>query len=228
MTMNESLERALSSTHVIPALRGLTAQEALGVSETLLRLGVTVLEVPLRTRDPAFSPIDPEALKVLKLLVAEFKTQAIIVAGTVTRDSDLDIVQELGISTCLSLNLQTDLVQHAVERGLDFIPGVETVTEAIAATRAGAAGLKLFPAVIREPDGRTSVRITPGFVSYICKFISVPVIPAGNSFDDGIAAAYLQSGAIAVNVGAQIYQPGISLEVLQQRFGALANQFETR
>jgi len=201
--------------------------EAHGVAETFLQFGVSVLEVPLRTKNPAFSPIEAEAIEVLKVLLRSFGDKAVIVAGTVTNESDLDSLQDLGLTTCLSLNLQTDLVQRAVERGMDFIPGVETVTEAIAATRAGAAGLKLFPAVIREPDGGSSVRLTPGYVNYLCRFLSLPVIPSGNAFEDGIAAAYLRSGAIALNVGAQLYEPGISLEALRKRFGALARQLET-
>src|SRR5690606_11994809 len=109
-----------------------------------------------------------------------------------------------------------------------FFPGVETVTEAIAATKAGASGLKLFPAVIREPDGGTSVRITPGFINYLCRFLPIPIIPSGNSFDNGIASAYLRSGAIAVNVGAQLYEPSISTELLEQRFSELARQFNRK
>ena len=166
--------------------------------------------------------------KLLKLLLKTFSDRAVIVAGTVTSDSDLDSLQQLGITTCLSLNLQTELVQHAVERGMDFIPGVETVTEAIAAVRAGAAGLKLFPAVIREPDGGSSVRMTPGYVNYLCRFLSLPVIPSGNAFEGGIAAAYLNSGAIAVNVGAQLYQPGISLEILRMRVEVITDQLKTK
>jgi 2-dehydro-3-deoxyphosphogalactonate aldolase len=226
--MNEGLKIALSTTPIIPALRGLTVHDAIGVAETFLHFGVSVLEVPLRTTDPAFSPIEVEALEVLKLLLKTFGDRAVIVAGTVTSDDDLDSLQQLGITTCLSLNLQTELVQQAVERGMDFIPGIETVTEAIAAVRAGAAGLKLFPAVIREPDGGSSVRMTPGYVNYLCRFLSLPIIPSGNAFDGGIAAAYLNSGAIAVNVGAQLYQPGISLEILRTRVEAITCQLKTR
>lgn len=225
--MRETLKVALSGMRLIPALRGLPTKEALGVAETLVGLGATVLEIPLRTKDPAFSPIDAEALGSLKLLVAAFDSRVTIVAGTVMNVSDLEIVQDLGVHTCLSLNLQTDLVERAVERGMAFIPGVETITEAIAATKAGAAGLKLFPAVIREPDGGTSVRVTPGFVAYLCRFLSIPIIPAGNSFENGIAAAYLRSGALAVNVGAQLYEPGISLGALQERFNLLASECAT-
>jgi 2-dehydro-3-deoxyphosphogalactonate aldolase len=224
--MTEYLKQALSTSRVVPALRGLSATEAHGIAETFLQFGVSVLEVPVRTTDPAFSPIETQALEALEVLLDAFRDKAVIVAGTVTRDSDLDTLQHLGVSACLSLNLQTDLVQNAVRRGMDFIPGVETVTEAIEATRAGAVGLKLFPAVMREPDGGTSVRLTPGYVSYLCRFLSLPVMPSGNAFEQGIAAAYLRSGAIAINVGAQLYQPGISLEELSRRLGELARQLE--
>lgn len=228
MKTNDQLMRALSSMPVVPALRGITLKEARIVAETLIRLGVKVLEVPLRTKNPAFSAIEPDALEVLKFFNTEYQNEAVVVAGTVMNHDDLDVLQKLGVNTCMSLNLQTDLVKDAAERGLYFFPGVETVTEAIAATKAGASGLKLFPAVIREPDGGTSVRITPGFVSYLCRFLPIPMIPSGNSFDNGMASAYLKSGATAVNIGAQLYEPAISAETLEQRFFELMRQFDRR
>lgn len=224
--MNDNFARALSITRIIPALRGITAAEVPSVAETLLEFGVTVLEVPLRTKDPAFSSIEDDALKSLEKLVENYASSATIVAGTVTNDRDLDVLQNIGVTNCFSLNLQPELIEHAVRCGMNFVPGVETVTEAIAATRAGAVGLKLFPAVVREPDGQTSVRLTPGFVSYLCRFMSVPIIPAGNAFDNGIAGAYLRAGAIALNIGAQLYQPGVSMESLRNRLVALISQFE--
>jgi 2-dehydro-3-deoxyphosphogalactonate aldolase len=211
----------LKQCSLIPALRGLTSTDAVAVVEALLDAGITVLEVPLRTRNPTSSPIDQEALKVLSILSKGYGDRATVAAGTVMNNSDLQILDDLGVRVCFSLCLRCDVVALAAARGIEFIPGVETVSEVLAAIDAGAAGVKLFPATIKESDGNTTVRITPGYVNYLSRFITDPIIPAGNAFQDDLWSRYIASGAAAINIGSQLYEAGISLHELTDRFQRL-------
>lgn len=215
---------ALTKAPIIPALRGLTSHDAVSVADTLCELGATVLEVPLRTKNPAFSDVEQEAVKALSIIL-EQRPQVFVAAGTVMRKSDIDLLSDLGVKLCLSLSLSPSIVEYSASKGIEMIPGVETMTEVIEASRAGAAGLKLFPATIKEPNGGQSVRLTPGFVSYLARFVSLPLIPAGNAFGDGLAKSYLECGAKAVNVGAQLFEPGIELHVLRERYLSLSSQW---
>lgn len=214
--MRSTLDDALRRQPFIPALRGLSADEALAIAGLMMDQGVTVLEVPLRTKDPFKSPIDQDALRALTLLQEQMGHTAVVIAGSILRSEDVDVIQDIGVRCCFSLVCQPEVIRYAASREIDFVPGVDTVTEAIAAAASGAAALKLFPAVIREPDGTVTVRITPGYVEYLSRFLSLPLIPAGNMYTQTIASEYLRAGAAGLNVGAQVFRPDSSREELAE------------
>ena len=213
----EDFRGATLSMPIIPALRGIQEDQVKEVGSVLLECGIRVFEVKKKKKNAAFSVVEDDAIRSIRKLTSLFGHHVHVTAGTVMRVEDLDILLQEGIKICFSPNLNPGLVREANQRGLSFFPGIETISEAINAITSGAKGLKLFPSVFREHTGQVTVRHTPGFVRYLSKFISCPIIVSGDAFLDDLPASYLSAGAAAINVGAQIFEPNLELDELGSR-----------
>jgi 2-dehydro-3-deoxyphosphogalactonate aldolase len=79
------------------------------------------------------------------------------------------------------------------------LPGVLSPSEAFAALRAGAHGLKLFPAEMTPPPVVKALRavIPP----------QVPLLPVGGVTPQNLAA-YRAAGASGAGLGSALYRPG--------------------
>jgi 2-dehydro-3-deoxyphosphogluconate aldolase/(4S)-4-hydroxy-2-oxoglutarate aldolase len=109
---------------------------------------------------------------------------------------------------------------HAVadDRGVPVLAGAYTPTEVLAAWRAGAAAVKVFPAV---SGGTAHIAALRG------PFPDIPLVPVG-----GIALAtvpdYLGAGALAVGLGAPLVGDGASPAEIDARAGALRAILDSR
>src|SRR5207245_10314301 len=110
---------------------------------------------------------------------------ALVGAGTVRRDAELDAAAEAGAQFLVAPGLNPALLEAAQRRGLVMLPGVFTATEIDLALRLGARALKLFPA---EPSG-------PAYLaSMLQPFPGARLVPPGGTAAHN-AAAYLKAGA---------------------------------
>ncbi len=110
--------------------------QAVPVAEALLRGGIRVIEVTLRT-PAALASIERIAAAVPDLMVG---------AGTVTAPGHAKQALDAG-SRFIVTPGSTDAVLDAVAAtGLPFLPGVSTVSEAMRAAERGCTVLKFFPA----------------------------------------------------------------------------------
>jgi 2-dehydro-3-deoxyphosphogalactonate aldolase len=226
-TMSLELETALASMPVLPALRGITPEEVDIVAETLLGYGITALEVPIRTKNAAVSGIDADAIKSLERLKKYVGNRAHVAAGTVMQLDDLIVLRKIGVTSCLSISLNPAVVAEATRMGMAFFPAIETVSEATAAISAGARGLKIFPAAFREPDGTITERHTPGYIRYLSKFFTCPIVVSGELMIPGLPAKYLAAGATAINLAGQLYEPKIDRKELAARTSAIISATRT-
>ncbi|MGQ3300646.1 bifunctional 4-hydroxy-2-oxoglutarate aldolase/2-dehydro-3-deoxy-phosphogluconate aldolase [Reyranella sp.] len=121
---------------VIPVLTIETPDTAVPLARALVRGGLPVLEITLRTR---------AALEALRTIVDEVP-EAIVGAGTVLNPTQLDQVQQAGARFAVSPGCTDMLARAARSCGLPFLPGVQTVSEAMALAEQGFGILKLFPA----------------------------------------------------------------------------------
>lgn len=121
---------------VIPVLTIETPDTAVPLARALVRGGLPVLEITLRTR---------AALEALRTIVDEVP-EAIVGAGTVLNPTQLDQVQRAGARFAVSPGCTDVLARAARSCGLPFLPGVQTVSEAMALAELGFGILKLFPA----------------------------------------------------------------------------------
>src|SRR5690606_34266840 len=127
----------MNHRHIIAILRGITPAETLGVSEALIAAGIGMIEVPLNS---------PDAINSIAAAARELGDRAEIGAGTVLTTDDVDAVAEAGGVFVVSPDANVAVIERPVSRGLRSYPGVFSPTEAFTAIRAGATGLKFFPA----------------------------------------------------------------------------------
>jgi len=121
---------------VIPVLTIETLDTAVPLARALVRGGLPVLEITLRT-DAGLDAIRA---------VADEVPEAIVGAGSVLNAAQLDRVQRAGARFAVSPGCTDALARAARSSGLPFLPGVQTVSEAMVLGELGFGILKLFPA----------------------------------------------------------------------------------
>ena len=131
-----AIETVLSRTRFIPVLTIDRPEDALPLCTTLVEAGLPVLEITLRT-SPALAAVEAAA-KALP--------NAIIGVGTVLDAGDFIRARDAGASFAVSPGLNMDLVEAAAAAGIDYLPGIQTSSEAMTAYRQGMRSLKFFPA----------------------------------------------------------------------------------
>ena len=136
MTAVEDIAAIATRAPVIPVLTIETQETAIPLARALVRGGLPVLEITLRTKI---------ALEALRRIVAEVP-EAIVGAGTVLDPEQLDQVQRAGARFAVSPGCTDVLARAARSAGLPFLPGVQTVSEAMALADLGFEVLKFFPA----------------------------------------------------------------------------------
>ncbi len=182
-------ETAMRRLPLVAILRGLRAAEAPAIGEALTGEGFAMIEVPLNSPDP---------LDSIAHLTATYP-RALIGAGTVLTEQDVREVHAAGGRLVVSPCFDAQVVRAALDRDMVCLPGVLTPTEAFAALRAGAQGLKLFPAEMLSPSVVKAMRavIAP----------QVPLLPVGGVSTQNLAA-YRAAGASGAGLGSALYRPG--------------------
>ena len=121
---------------VVPVIVVNDLKHAVPMAEALMRGGIRVLEVTLRT---------PVALDAIKLL-SERLPHAVIGAGTVTTAEQLQQVTDAGAQFAISPGMTDSLLRAGSMATIPLIPGVATVSELMQAVDSGYQHLKFFPA----------------------------------------------------------------------------------
>lgn len=174
------LHRSLRERRLLAIIRGSDPDGCVRTALTLAEEGVDLMEISLTSAD---------ALTVLERVVAGSGT-AEVGAGTVLTAGDARRAHEAGASFAVTPAL-CEGVAAAVELGLPVLAGAMTPSEVLAAHRAGAAAVKLFPAAGPGPAYVAALR---------GPFPGIDLVPVGGVGADDVGP-YLRAGAVAVGVG---------------------------
>ena len=131
-----SMESILAGHRFVPVLAFTSVEEALAISEVLVRAGIPLLEITLRT---------PVALDCISA-VAGALPEARVGVGTIVDPEQVALARAAGAVFGVSPGFSPGLAAAARNHDLPFLPGVATVSEALAARALGFSTLKFFPA----------------------------------------------------------------------------------
>jgi 2-dehydro-3-deoxyphosphogalactonate aldolase len=197
------LRAALTYCPIVAILRGVKPDEVEGIGDALIEAGVTVIEVPLNSPDPFES---------IRRLAAHHGHHALVGAGTVLEAADVTRVKEAGGRLVVAPNFDADVVRAAKSAGLAALPGVMTPSEGFAALKAGADGLKLFPAEIIPPAV---------FRAWRAVFPADSLLLAVGGVGVENIRTYADAGASGYGIGSALYRPGRAAAEIGTLAGAL-------
>ena len=176
---------------VIPVLTIERQADAVPLARALVRGGLRVLEITLRTGI---------ALEAVRAIAGEVP-DAVVGAGTVLNDRQLDQARQAGARFVVSPGCTSALAMAAASSGVPFLPGVQTVSEAMTLAERGFGLLKYFPA---EASGGVAWLKAVG-----APLAGIRFCPTGG-IGPGSAPAYLELANVAC-VGGSWMVPAAAL-----------------
>jgi 2-dehydro-3-deoxyphosphogluconate aldolase/(4S)-4-hydroxy-2-oxoglutarate aldolase len=187
--MNKDEVRAkILEVGVIPAVRVSTPEDAWFAAEAVSRGGIPIVELTMTV---------PKATELIAHLVKKHP-HMIVGAGTVLDVETARSCLDAGAKFLTSPGLDLETVEFAVKQNVVVMPGVLTPSEVMAAGKAGADFVKIFPCA--HVGGAAYLRaLRPPFpdVAFI----------ASGGVNQQTIGEYIFAGAAAVGVGADLIPP---------------------
>ena len=161
-----NIDDILNAAPVIPVIVIDDLADALPLAEALVRGGLPVLEVTLRTAAGL------DAIRAMSAVPG-----AIVGAGTVLEAAQYDAAIAAGARFVVSPGLTERLALHAMQNRVPLLPGTATASEIMAAREAGFRRVKFFPA---ESSGGVAALKGFGSVFRDIRFCPTGGITAGH------------------------------------------------
>jgi 2-dehydro-3-deoxyphosphogluconate aldolase/(4S)-4-hydroxy-2-oxoglutarate aldolase len=175
----------IRAERVVAVVRGSRVSDPPALAKALAAGGISCVE---------FTFTIPDVLDAIEAAAAE---GSLVGAGTVTEPEQAEAAIAAGARFVVSPVLATKIVGPCRAAGVPAFLAALTPTEVLAAARAGAEAIKLFPANVGGPRYLKDLR---------GPFPDLALIPSGG-VDEGNAGEYLKAGAIAVFAGSGLVAP---------------------
>jgi 2-dehydro-3-deoxyphosphogluconate aldolase / (4S)-4-hydroxy-2-oxoglutarate aldolase len=173
---------------IIPAVRAATPDDALFAAEAVSKGGLPIVELTMTV---------PKATELIANLVSKHP-RMIVGAGTVLDLETARACLAAGAKFITSPGLDVEIVAFTSQAGVIAMPGAMTPSEIIAAQKAGADMIKLFPCA--QLGGVDYLHALKG------PFPDIAFVAAGG-VNQQTAGKYLAAGAVAVGIGADLVPP---------------------
>jgi len=183
-----TIDEIMRTAPVIPVLVLEGDGDWVGLAETLVGAGLPVLEVTLRTAAAL------DAIRAMSQVPG-----AIVGAGTVLNEEQLEQAIVAGSRSIVSPGLTEPLGQAAVRSGVPFLPGVATAGDIMRGLDLGLERFKFFPA--ESAGGIAALKALSGV------FGNVRFCPTGGIRVD-TAAAWLALPSVLCVGGSWLVEPG--------------------
>ena len=194
--------------NIVAILRGITPEDAEAVGQAVFAAGLTIIEVPLNS---------PEPFASIHKLVGSLGRKALIGAGTVITESEVEQVAAIGGQLVVSPNTDSAVIARTLALGMQSMPGVFTASDCFAALKAGARTLKLFPACIARPDGLKALKaVLP---------TDVEIWTVGGAGPEDFCN-WWTAGASGFGIGSALYRPGDSAETVAARAQQIVTAYD--
>jgi 2-dehydro-3-deoxyphosphogluconate aldolase/(4S)-4-hydroxy-2-oxoglutarate aldolase len=168
---------------VIPVLRLSSSSDVLDMADALHSAHIDVVEIPLDM---------PEALSVISTLVERFDEKVLVGAGSVLDADSASTVIAAGASFVTSPSCDVEVVKYCNATDLAVFPGALTPTEILAAWKAGADMVRVFPC---------SALGGPSYLKALkAPLPQIDLFPCGGVTLQN-AAAFIEAGACVLGVG---------------------------
>jgi 2-dehydro-3-deoxyphosphogluconate aldolase/(4S)-4-hydroxy-2-oxoglutarate aldolase len=181
----EQVRARIAELAVIPAVRAANAEDALFAAEAVSRGGLPIVELTMTV---------PNATELIARLIKKHP-HMVVGAGTVLDLETARACLAAGARFITSPGLDLEIVQFAAGAGVTVMPGALTPSEIIAAVKAGADFVKIFPC--SQVGGVDYLHALKG------PFPNVAFIAAGG-VNQQTAGKYLAAGATAVGIGTDL------------------------
>ena len=202
----EEVKARIENIGIFPGIRVESAEQALYCARVLYAAGIPVVEITMTV---------PGAIDVISELTQQFPDMA-VGAGTVLDKETAERCLDSGARFITSTGFVSEVLGSAHRRGVVAIPGALTPTEAIAAWKAGADYVKIYPA--GALGGDLYIR------SLKVPLPQVSLIAAGG-VNQQTATGYVLAGATALGVGSELLPQEAIRRHQDQRIHGLARRF---
>ncbi len=182
----EDVIRRIGEIGVVPVVRAASVEDATRAVEAICAGGIPILEITMTV---------PNATSVIRHVVREHGSAALIGAGTVTTGEQAEQCIRAGAEFLVSPGLSTHVLAVAQACAKLAIPGALTPTELMHAQDNGAKLIKIFPC--GNVGGAKYLQSLRG------PFPHVSLIPTGG-VNASNAADYIAAGAFALGVGGDL------------------------
>ncbi len=184
----ETVRARIADIGIIPAVRLSSAEDARFAAEAIYQSGIPIVEVTMTV---------PGALAVISQLTKQ-NSALIVGAGTVLDIETAQRCLDAGAAFLTTPAPDFEIVEFAVQQSVVVFPGALTPGEVLAAWKAGADFVKIFPC---------SLFGGPSYIQAIkAPFPHIPLIASGGinqlTFRDFILA-----GATAIGIGRDLVHP---------------------
>jgi 2-dehydro-3-deoxyphosphogluconate aldolase/(4S)-4-hydroxy-2-oxoglutarate aldolase len=184
----DQIRNRIAEIGIIPAIRVSSAADALFAAEAVLTSGIPIVEVTMTV---------PGAIEVISEL-ARSNSELVVGAGTLFDVETASRCLDAGAMFMTSPGLNIDIVEFGLRNKTVVFPGAMTPSEIMAAWKAGADFVKVFPC---------SVLGGPAYIKALKRpFPHVPLIASGG-VNQQTAAAFIDAGAVALGIGHDLVQP---------------------